>query len=263
MQSPGFPPAKVCVFVWACASERTGCLMSRAQQETFCVCFCLVWAVWHLPDGSYYLRLPSLEPPIPCEDFFFLSPFFLTGSHFKLRVLLAGAKRMCATPESARTTCCICSLPLRRLTKPSRPRSTHLRACLTFHNCIITRSVSSRRKWMHRKFSAQALAPPFRPLPRTDCGPGRNVFLIRSSWFAPAWGPDTRCRGRIKLIGSRPIPRSKFSQAARKWICPSEGWGLVLPPRSRNTSAPLLSRVPLGVKLRRLGCELSNTSRHT
>lgn len=58
-----------------------------------------------------------------------------------------------ANARGCSRTCCVDALlptaaphPSALLSPPS-PALSPLRACLTFHNCIITRSVSSRRKW--------------------------------------------------------------------------------------------------------------------
>lgn len=110
---------------------------------------CVTFTRWLLLSASALTRSSNTSPGVFLFFFFLLQGYTSRCVSFR-----AGAKRMCATPEKRRHDV----LHLRPASPPPPPpHSTLLRACLTFHNCIITRSVSSRKKWVQRKFSPPSI----------------------------------------------------------------------------------------------------------
>lgn len=113
---------------------------------------CVTFTRWLLLSASALTRSSNTLPGV-----FLFFVFLLQGYTSRCVSFCAGAKRMCATPEKRRHD--VLHLRPLQLLPPLRRllNSTLLRACLTFHNCIITRSVSSRRKWVQRKFSPPSI----------------------------------------------------------------------------------------------------------
>lgn len=135
--------------VWS-AARKFRCLFS------LCV-GCVTFTRWVLLRASALTRSPT-----PCEDSFL--PSFFGGDTSSCVFSTQVPKRMCS--QSPRTLAHVLHRrpPPPRYSTPllhsllSPPPLSPLRACLTFHNCIITRSVSSRRKWaQHRKISQRTL----------------------------------------------------------------------------------------------------------
>lgn len=172
-----------------------------------------VWVAWHLADWCYYQCLPSLYLEHLVRIFFFASPVLVHSCALLQACFRAGATRLCVQPAHV----CSDSLSCRALA------ALRLRACLTFHNCIITRSVSSREKWAHHNLQ-HMLGADTCPWLWTwvECLPHQVVLIHPSMWA------DTCCCGWIKWLDGNQFPGPSFPRQP-EWIYPSERWVWGLP----------------------------------
>lgn len=121
------------------------------------MCGC-VWVVWHLADWCYYLSLPLLYLKhllkkcvccvflCDCRPVIHVQVFMQVHISAELHILWT---RVCMCDRSL--NCCVVAGSL-------------LCVCLTFRNCIITRSVSFCKKWVRRNLQHMLQADRHLPL---------------------------------------------------------------------------------------------------
>lgn len=122
-------------YVCACGG-RVLYVLYTVRKCVWCVGVC-VWVVWHLADWFYYLSLPLLHLEHLLRKFVLCVCFHVHV--FFMQVHVSANLHLLWTHPCMRycsLNCCVIV-------------GSPLCVCLTFHNCIITRSVSSCKKWVH------------------------------------------------------------------------------------------------------------------